>query len=367
MTARPRAALEALVPYSAGRGPDTVRRELGLKGHIIKLASNEGAFGPLAVAEKAMAAALRQANRYPEAGFGRLREGLAQRHGVSTDRVLVGAGLCAIIHHLSMAFAGPGDEVAFCSPTFTAYRLEALKMGAVPIAAQLTPDGAFDMDALAAAITERTKLIYVTSPNNPTGNIVPRRDLSAFLKAVPPTVLVVLDEAYFEYVDHPDSADGIREFVGADSQVVVMRTFSKIYGLAGLRIGYAICPAPVVEACMKVQNPFEVNNVAQAAALASLNDEAELRLRQAENRVARDRLVEGLRAMDYEPPPAHGNFVRIAVQDGAATARELEREGVIVRPLGSMGDPKAIRVTVGTTDEVDYFLRSFKRVSRQIA
>jgi histidinol-phosphate aminotransferase len=361
LTVRPRTALDGLAPYSAGHGVDEVRRRLNLKGPIVKLASNEGAYGPFESARKAIAAALDQANRYPPSGFGDLRLKLAEKHDIAPERVLIGAGLCAIIHHLAVAFLEPGDEVAYCSPAFTAYRLEAIKMGAKPVAAALTVDGACDLDALASAMSSRTKLAYVASPNNPTGNIVTRRNLEKFLGTIPDGVLVVVDEAYSDYVEDPDYPDAIREFAKDNASLVVMRTFSKIYGLAGLRIGYAICPAEVVTACAKVQNAFEVNRLALAAASASLGATDELNARRVDNRVNRSRLIDGLQAVDFEPLPSHGNFVRVEVGDGAAVASALERLGVIVRPLASMGDPTAIRVTVGTADEVDTFIAAFRQ------
>jgi histidinol-phosphate aminotransferase len=362
LTLRIRPALENLPAYSAGRGVKEVGRELGLEGRIVKLASNEGPFGPFPAAEKAIAEALQQTNRYPDAGFRDLREALAAKHDVSADRILVGAGLCAVIHHLAVAFLDPGDEVAYCSPTFTAYRLEAIKMGARPVEAPLTRDGAYDLEALASAVNPRTKLVYVSNPNNPTGNIVTRDRLSAFLEALPDSVLPVLDEAYFEYVEHQDYPDGILEFAGNGRPVVVMRTFSKIYGLAGLRVGYAVGPADVVRACSRVQNSMEVNRVALAAAQASLEGESEVKRRRAENRANRGRLVDGLRALDYEPLPSEGNFVHIHVGDGAAVAAALEKQGVIVRPLASMGNPSAVRVTVGTAEEVDIFLKALREL-----
>jgi histidinol-phosphate aminotransferase len=361
-----RAALNNLASYSPGRGVEAVRRDLGSSTRVIKLASNEGPYGPLAIAEKAMRDCLRQANRYPEAGSRSLRDALAERHGVPSDRVFVGAGLSAIIHHLAVGFLEPGDEVAFCSPTFTAYKLETVKMGARPVEVPLTASGACDVEALAAAVTARTKLVYVTSPNNPTGNIVTRSDLGRFLDRIPDHVLVVLDEAYFEYVEHPDYPDSIREFAGAERGLVVMRTFSKIYGLAGLRVGYAICPPEVARTCSKVQNPYEVNMVALATARASLDDDAELKLRKVENRTNRERLVAGLRALDHETLPSEGNFVRIQVREAASVASALERSGIIIRPLNSMGDPAGVRVTVGTAEEIDAFLTAFGRLPSEL-
>ena len=359
-----RPALDNLAPYSAGRGAEALRRTTGFRGQVVKLASNEGQYGPFPSAMQAMAASLDDVRRYPEAGFVTLRAALAERHGVGVDRVFVGSGGCAILHHLALSLLGPGDESAFCWPTFTAYGLEAQKMGAKPVRVPLSSDGSFDLDALLSKVGDATRLVHVCNPNNPTGNINSRSELTAFLDALPGHVLPVIDEAYFDYVDRQDYPDGIKEFAVPGRRVVVMRTFSKIYGLAGLRVAYAICPADVVEACSKVQNPFEVNRLGLIAALASLGDNAELTRRAEDNRVARLRLVEGLRELDHEPHPTEANFVMVTVGDGSATAARLEEFGVIVRPLGSMGDPASIRVTVGTADEIDRFLEAFAKVTR---
>jgi histidinol-phosphate aminotransferase len=350
-----RAALEQLVPYEPGRPIELVRRELGITGPVVKLASNEGPYGPMPEALDAIVQAASEGNRYPDGGCYELRAALGERFGVPFERVIVGNGADAVLNYLALALLEPGDEVAFCWPSFPVYLIDAVKMGAVPVKAPLA-GSAYDLDALLDAVTERTKLAYVTNPNNPTGGMVGRAALAQFLDALPGHVLPIVDEAYFEYVDDPDYPDSIAEHVREGRRIVVLRTFSKIYGLAGFRVGYGVAPDDVAAACVKVKNAFDVGQAAQAAALASLEAGDELARRAAQNRIGRARLDEGLRALGYEPLPSVANFLCVPVGDGAATAKALEAKGVIVRPLTGFGDPAAIRVTVGLPDEIEVFL-----------
>jgi histidinol-phosphate aminotransferase len=244
-------------------------------------------------------------------------------------------------------------------PSFVSHHLSAVKMGARPVHVPLR-DGACDLDALAAAVGPATRIVHVCSPNNPTGGIVQRAPLTRFLDGVPESVLVVIDAAYHEYVDDPDHPDAVAEFADRPN-VVVLRTFSKIYGLAGLRVGYAVAVPDVVDQLAKVRGPFDVSEPAAAAAIASLGDEAELDRRREANRAGRERLRAGVEAMGLEVLPAAANFICAEVGDAAALAARLEREGVIVRPLASFGAPTCIRVTVGLPDENDAFLAALER------
>jgi histidinol-phosphate aminotransferase len=351
-----RAALDTLVPYQPGRPVELVQRELGLTGPVIKLASNEGQYGPFPAALEAIARAAAEGNRYPDGGCYALRSALAERHGLELDQVVVGNGGDAILNYLALAMLEPGDEVAFCWPSFPVYPINAAKMGAVAVRAPLA-GSAYDLDALAAAVSDRTKLVYVTNPNNPTGGMVGRQALARFLDGLPEHVLPVVDEAYFEYVDDPDYPDSLREHLLEGRRVVVLRTFSKIYGLAGLRVGWAAMPPDVAGALGKVKNAFDVSQPAQDAARASIGEDAELARRAAETKQGRERLSAGLTALGLSPLPAVANFVCVEVGDGAAVASALERLGVIVRPLAGFGDPASIRISVGTLDEIDTALR----------
>ena len=356
-----RRSIADLVPYEPGKPVEEVQRELGLD-RVVKLASNEGPFPPFPAALAAIERAARDLNRYPDGGVYALRAALAERHGVAFEEIVVGAGADAVIDLLSQATLDPGDEIVCGWPSFPSYVLDAAKLGAVSKKVPLRAH-TYDLDALLAAVGPRTKLLYVCHPNNPTGTGNRRAELLGFLDAVPEHVLVVLDQAYFEYIDDPDYADGIEEHFKAGRRLVVLRTFSKIYGLAGLRVGYGVAPADVVVATSKVRRAFDVTATAQAAALASIGDDAELARRRAANATGRTELEAAFRSHGLEPAgPSLGNFLYAEVGDGRAVFEELLRQGVIVRPLGSFGAPEAIRVTVGTPDENAFFAAALGHV-----
>ncbi|HET8894986.1 MAG TPA: histidinol-phosphate transaminase [Gaiellaceae bacterium] len=356
-----RRAIAELIPYEPGKPIEEVQRELGL-ARVVKLASNEGPYPPFPAAVEAIERASRELNRYPDGGVYSLRSALAERHGVRFEEIVVGSGADGVIDLLSQATLDPGDEIVCGWPSFASYPLAATKLGAV---SRLVPLRAhtYDLDALLATIGPRTKLVYVCHPNNPTGTGNGRAELASFLDRVPEHVLVVLDQAYFEYIDDPDYADGVEEHFKAGRRIVVLRTFSKIYGLAGLRVGYGVAPADVVEATSKVRRAFDVSAPAQAAALASIGDDAEIARRRAANAEGRAALDAALRAHGLEPAgPALGNFLFADVGDGRAFFDRLLRQGVIVRPLASFGAPEAIRVTVGTAEENAIFASALGHV-----
>jgi histidinol-phosphate aminotransferase len=356
-----RRSIADLIPYEPGKPIEEVQRELGLE-RVVKLASNEGPFPPFPAALEAMERVTRDLNRYPDGGAYALRAALAEHHGVAFEEVVVGAGADGVIDVLSQATLEPGDEIVCGWPSFPSYVLDALKLGAVPRKVPLR-DHVYDLDAMLAEIGPRTKLVYVCHPNNPTGTANGRAELLAFFDRLPDHVLAVLDQAYFEYADDPDYADGVDELFKQGRRVVVLRTFSKIYGLAGLRVGYGVGPKDVVVATSKVRRAFDVVATAQTAALASVGDGDELARRRALNATGRDELDAILRTHGLEPPgPAIGNFLFVDVGDGAAMFDRLLRQGVIVRPLGGFGAPEAIRVTVGTTDENEFFGRCLEQV-----
>jgi histidinol-phosphate aminotransferase len=355
---RPRPALADLRPYEPGKPAAEVRRELGLE-RIVKLASNEGPYGPFPAALEAIARHAPGLNRYPELG-GDLAERLATRHGVARERVAVGNGVDAIVGCLSLAYLDPGDEAVMAWPSFISYRLDTIKQAATPVMVPLR-DGVHDLDAMAERIGPRTRIVYICNPNNPTGTMVGRDQLQAFIDRVPGRVLVVVDEAYHEYVTDPDYPDAIAEHALERPNVAGLRTFSKIYGLAGLRVGYMVGPADVVRETMKVRNAFDVSELAHVAALASLDDPAELIRRRELNERGRADLEAALVAAGMTPHPACANFLAADVGDGRALARALEAEGVIVRPLEPFGAPGSIRVTVGTPDENAVFAAALHR------
>ena len=348
-----RKAIADLVPYEPGKPVDEVQRELGLERGV-KLASNEGPFPPFPAALEAIERAGAELNRYPDGGVYKLRAALAERHAVAFEEVVVGGGADGVLDLLSQATLDPGDEIVCAWPSFPSYVIDALKLGAVPVKVPLH-DHVHDLDALAAAVGPRTKLVYVCHPNNPTGTANGRAELRAFVERMPEHVLTVVDQAYFEYIDDPDYMDAVAELFKAGLRVLVLRTFSKIYGLAGLRVGYGIGPADVVAATSKVRRAFDVTAPAQAAALASLDVPDELARRRALNATGRERLAEILREHGLDPVPSLGNFLYADVEDGRELFDRLLREGVIVRPLAGFGAPGAIRVSVGTPEENEFF------------
>ena len=358
-----RPALSALVPYEPGKPAEEVQRELGLE-RVVKLASNEGQFGPFPAALAALERGLPELNRYPDGGAYRLVRRLAEKHGVEPSNVAVAAGADAIIAYLCLATLDPGDEVVFGWPSFASYPLAAIKLGATPVRVPLV-EHRYDVEAILAAITDRTKIAYLCNPNNPTGTMIPRDEVDAYFARVPDHVLTVLDEAYFEYLAEPDYPDGIEEHVRAGRNVLVLRTFSKIYGLAGLRVGYGVGPKMVVDAVKKVRNAFDITQPAQDAAVASLADVAELERRRTFNAECRAQLV-GLCSdlgLTLAPRPV-ANFVYADVgEDARPVFDALLREGVIVRPLAPFGAPGAIRVTVGTKEENELFAQALRRVT----
>jgi len=356
-----RRAIADLVPYEPGKPVEEVQRELGIE-RVVKLASNEGPFPPFPAALDAMERAARELNRYPDGGAFALRTALAARHGVRFEEIVVGGGADGVIDLLSQATLDPGDEIVCGWPSFPSYVLDAVKLGAIPVKVPLRGH-TYDLEALLAAITPRTKLVYVCHPNNPTGTGNPRAELLSFFDRVPNHVLVVLDQAYFEYIDDPEYADGVAELFAQGRRVVVLRTFSKIYGLAGERVGYGVAPEDVVAATSKVRRAFDVTATAQAAAIASIGDKDELARRRAANAQGRTQLEQALRAHGLEPAgPALGNFLYVEVGDGGALFEQLLREGVIIRPLAGFGAPEAIRVSVGTEEENAFFAAALGHV-----
>jgi len=357
-----RPPVEALVPYEPGKPIEEVQRELGLE-RVVKLASNEGPFGPFPAALEALARCAEELNRYPDGGAYGLRAALAEHHELPFEQVAVGAGADGVIDSLLQAALGPGDELVIGWPSFPSYVIDALKLGATPVRVPLAGHR-FDLGALLEAVTPRTRIVAICNPNNPTGTMVARAELDEYFERVPEHVLTVLDEAYFEYIDEPDYPDGIEEHVKAGRRVLVLRTFSKIYGLAGLRVGYGVGPSEVVTAVNKLKRAFDVTTAGQEAALASLGGTAEVERRRLVNSEQRAAVEEILRGHGFEPVlPAVANFLYVDTgRDSAEVFQELLRLGVIVRPLGAFGAPEAIRVTVGAPDENAFLAEALGRL-----
>lgn len=345
---RIRPEIAALPPYRQGKQAGE---------GAFKLSSNENPFGPLPGVVAAVARA-QAFNRYPDASSPRLRARIAERYGVASDCVHIGAGSVSILFQLAQATSGPADDIVFSWRSFEAYPSLATVAGATATMVPNTPDGRHDLVAMAAAVTERTGMVLVCSPNNPTGPIVTQDEFDTFLAAVPATVLVVLDEAYAEFVTDPAAVDGRRVLAAGHENVVVLRTFSKAYGLAGLRVGYAVGHPRILDAARSTGIPLSVTAAAEEAALASLDAEEELMERVRVIADRRDRLVARLRDAGWDVPAAQGNFVWLPAGDRALeVAAVFEAADLIVRPFAADG----VRITVGEEESLDRVVDAARR------
>lgn len=340
--------IQGLPAYVPGKPVEEVEQDL--KIHAVKLASNENPLGPSPKAMEAARRALGDANWYPDGGSKRLREVLAKRNGVRFEEVFVGLGSSEIIDLASRVLLRPGLDGITSEGSFTLFAIAIRASGGHLIQTPMR-DYAFDLAAIAASVTPQTRVIYIANPNNPTGTAFGAEDFAVFLRKVPGDVLVVLDEAYREYAARPDlpnSRDLFREY----NNILTLRTFSKVYGLAGLRIGYGIGHPTLVAEMNKLRTPFNVTSVGQAAALAALDDTEHVRRSVESNRAERQRLFDELRKLGYSPVPSETNFLFVPIGPSAKTlCDELLLEGVIVRPMGWMGFPEAIRISVGSPAE----------------
>jgi histidinol-phosphate aminotransferase len=344
---RPRDTVAAIPAYVAGKPPAPRPGQ-----QVYKLSSNENPFPPLPGVVEAAHAAVAQMNRYPDMGNSALYDALADRLGVPRDRLAAGTGSVAVLYHLLQAFCDPGDEVVYAWRSFEAYPIAVSATGGVSVQVPVTADGRHDLEAMAAAVTDRTKVVIVCTPNNPTGPSVGDADLRQFVERVPDDVLVVVDEAYREFVRAEDPIDALA-LQAAHANVAVMRTFAKAYGLAGFRVGYLVAHADVAAAVRACSLPFGVSSVAQAAAVASLAAEAELMERVDSIVAERDRVVAGLTEQGWEFPEPQGNFVWLPLRDRTADfVAAAEGAGITVRPFAGEG----VRVSIGEPAANDILL-----------
>ena len=351
--------IQQLAAYPPGMPLEELEREYGLTGSI-KLASNENPFGPSPRALEAIANAAPQLHRYPDGSGFYLRRGLAERFGVPADAIILGNGSNEIIELATRTFLRPGDDAVMADQAFVIYQMVVQAAGGVPRPIPLRRH-THDLDAIAAAITPATRIVFLANPNNPTGTIYKRDEWEDFLASVPPTVLVVADDAYADYVDDPDYPDSLT-YQRQDRLLLTLRTFSKIYGLAGLRIGYGVGPLPLVEVLNRTRQPFNVNALAQVAALAALEDEAHVARTRENNRAGLAFLGAGCERLGRAYVPSWANFLLVEVGDGARVYEELLRRGVIVRPMDVYGMPHHLRVTVGLPEENERFIASLEEV-----
>lgn len=344
----PHPHLLGIEPYKPGRPIEEVERELGLSD-TIKLASNENPLGASPAAIEAVRSAVRRLHYYPEGGAPELAAKLAAKLGVAPACLVFGNGSNELIELAARAFARSGDEIVFSADGFAIYALvaQALDARAVPVPPR---DHHHDLPAIADAIGPRTRVVFLANPNNPTGTIFRRNEWEAFLRRVPGDVLLVVDQAYCEYVDDPDYPMLLDELPRRPG-MVLLRTFSKIYGLAGLRIGYAVGDPDVIDAISRLRQPFNVNSLAQAAALAALDDDAHVDRSRRVALEGRGEFARALESMGVDYVPSQANFVLLEVGDGAAVTDALLRRGVIVRPMSGYGMPSKIRITFGTAEQ----------------
>lgn len=348
--------IQSLTPYVPGKPIEELQRELGL-GRVIKLASNENPIGPSSKALAALAGATDNLHRYPDGGGHRLRQVLAERWKVSSEQIILGNGSDELLGLLARAFLAPGDDAVMADHTFVIYRMEVTAAHGNPIVVPLT-NWTHDLDAMARAVTPRTRLLFVCNPNNPTGTMVPAEEVERLMASVPNDVVVVFDEAYFEYVRDPWFPDTIA-YVRDGRNVVVLRTFSKIYGLAGLRIGYGITTPEIAGILNRIRPPFNANSLAQRAAAAALGDEEHVARSRSVNAEGMAQVRQGLEALGLTPIPSQTNFLYFDIgRDGRRVFEALLREGIIVRHIeGTM-----LRVTIGLADENAAFLQALKKV-----
>lgn len=340
--------IQGLPAYVPGKPVEEVEQEL--KIHAVKLASNENPLGPSPKAMEAARRALGEANWYPDGGSKRLREVLAARNNVRFDEVFVGLGSSEIIDLASRVLLRPGLDGITSEGSFALFAIAIRASGGKLIQTPMR-NYTFNLDAIVSAITSETRVVYIANPNNPTGTAFGHDEFASFLKRVPGDVLIVLDEAYHEYAersDLPRSRELFREY----NNILTLRTFSKVYGLAGLRIGYGIGHPTLVAEMNKLRTPFNVTSVGQAAALAALDDDEHVRRSVETNRAERARIFAELRKLGFSPVPSECNFLFVPIGPNAkALCDELLLEGVIVRPMGWMGFPEAIRISVGSPSE----------------
>ncbi len=352
--------LRELVSYEPGKPVEDVARELGLQpSEIVKLASNENPLGPSPKALQAMREALERAHFYPDGGGYYLREAIARKFGLARENVILGNGSNEIIEFVGKGFLRPGDEIVTARHSFAVYKLMAQLFGAGTIEVE-DPHFTHDLDAMAAAITPRTKEVFVANPNNPTGTLVSQAEIDRFVDRVPEHVVIVFDEAYYEFLDTPpDTLKFIRQ---GRPNVIVLRTFSKIQGLASLRIGYGLGSPALIDVLQKTRQPFNTNGIAQAGALAGLLDEEHQRATRELTHEGRDYLQKSFASLGLKFVPSQANFVLVKVGDGKALFQALLQRGVIVRDMTSYGLPEWVRVSIGTMEQNRRFLRELNLV-----
>ncbi len=348
--------IASLTPYVPGKPVEELERELGIP-KAIKLASNENPLGPSPKALAALSEATATLHRYPDGGAHKLRVALADRWKVQPDQVILGNGSDEIIGLLARTFLSPGDEAVMAEQTFVIYKMEVTAAHGTPVIVPMQ-EGRHDLAAMAQAVTPRTRLLFLCNPNNPTGTMVTADEVNRLMARVPESVIVVFDEAYYEYVQSREFPDSLAH-VKQGRNAIVLRTFSKIYGLAGLRIGYGLTTSEIAGYLNRLRPPFNANSLAQRAALAALDDEAHVARSRALNQTEMATVQGGLADLGFQPLPSQANFLYFDVgRDGREVFQALLREGVIVRHI----EGRMVRVTIGLPEENRRFLAALKKI-----
>jgi len=353
--------IEQIQPYVPGKPEEELIRELGLT-QVIKLASNENALGPSPRAAEAMTAAISKTNRYPDHSGYYLREALSEKLKVPFSNLILGNGSTDLIELIARTHLTPHHNTIIADQTFLMYRIATLSMNATCITVPLK-NYYFDLDAILENVNENTRIIYIANPNNPTGTMLRKNEMGRFIKNVRPDVFVVLDEAYIDFVTDPHFADGT-QYLKKFPNVVVLRTFSKIHGLAGIRIGYGIAAKQIVENLNRLRAPFNTNMLAQAAALAALQDQDHIEKSRLHVLTEREFLEKQLTEMKVAFVPSVTNFIYLPIVNATVLHEKLLREGIIVRPMQSFNHQEGLRVTIGTHQENIAFLKAFQKVMR---
>jgi histidinol-phosphate aminotransferase len=350
--------IAALTPYQPGKPIGELERELGISD-VVKLASNENPLGPSPRAIEAVQRALANVHRYPDGASFALRSKLVEKLGVAPEQLVFGCGADELLELVAKSFLGPGDEAVFAWPSFAMYPIVTKGMGATPVPVPLDADLVHDLDAMAAAITERTRVVMVCNPNNPTGTSVGAAAFDRFAASLPDDVVLLIDEAYVDFARRADFPDALG-WVARRPGTVTVRTFSKIAGLAGLRVGYAVADRELAGYLERARHPFNVNLLAEAAAVAAIDDHEHLDRTVRQNTEGLGYLRRELGALGIETWPSEANFV--LAKPGAGTYERLLREGVIVRPLVGFGMPDHVRITVGRPEENERLVKALRRL-----
>lgn len=364
MELTPKANLSGIQTYKPGRPIEEVVRELGLRGEVIKLASNENPIGPSPRAVRAMRQALAETQLYPDDNCYYLKRKLAQHHAVALEELVIGNGTVEILPWITLAYVNPDDNVVVSKGAFIWFKIAVGQSGGTLVETPMR-DGTHDLDAMATAIDGKTRVVFVANPNNPTGTIVTRDEVERFMARVPPHVLVVMDEAYYEYLRSAEYPDSFKYF-RAGRNIVILRTFSKIHGLAGIRLGYAITQQPIAQNLMKMRISFNVNRLAQVAGIAALDDSRHVNRSVAVNEVGKIYLYDAFDKLGLSFLPTYTNFIFVDFKrDSHKIFTGLQRRGVIARTIKEYGFPTALRITIGTEKQNQKLVRAIKAVLKE--